>query len=102
MTTPYTCDPFYDYPRDFTGYGEAGLDPKWPHAAKIAVSFVINYEEGGERSVMSGDGMAEQNLRENPAGASRINERNLNVESSMSMGRGRGSGGCFGCLMSLG
>lgn len=37
--------PDYDTQRDFTGYGEEGLNPKWPNNAKIAVSFVINYEE---------------------------------------------------------
>jgi hypothetical protein len=37
--------PDYDVQRDFKGYGEAGLNPKWPNKAKIAVSFVINYEE---------------------------------------------------------
>lgn len=78
--------PDYDVPRDFKGYGESGLNPKWPNSAKIAVSFVINYEEGGERSVMNGDGMAEQNLRENPGGPPRINERNLNVESEYEYG----------------
>jgi hypothetical protein len=37
--------PDYDTERDFVGYGEAGLNPKWPNNAKIAISFVINYEE---------------------------------------------------------
>ena len=37
--------PDYDVTRDFKGYGEKGLNPKWPNDAKIAVSFVINYEE---------------------------------------------------------
>ncbi|KAF2705444.1 carbohydrate esterase family 4 protein [Pleomassaria siparia CBS 279.74] len=78
--------PDYDVERDFVGYGEAGIDPKWPNKAKIAVSFVINYEEGGERSVQTGDGMAEQNLRENPGGPPRINERNVNVESEYEYG----------------
>ena len=35
----------YDFPREFKGYGETTPDPKWPDRAKIAVSFVINYEE---------------------------------------------------------
>ena len=35
----------YDFPRDFVGYGEKSFDPQWPGGAKIAVSFVINYEE---------------------------------------------------------
>lgn len=60
--------PDYDVERDFVGYGEAGLNPKWPNKAKIAVSFVINYEEGGERSVQAGDGVSESNLIEKPGG----------------------------------
>ena len=35
----------YDFPRDLIGYGEQSHNPKWPKGAKIAVSFVINYEE---------------------------------------------------------
>ena len=35
----------YDFPRDLVGYGEKSHNPKWPKGAKIAVSFVINYEE---------------------------------------------------------
>lgn len=43
---PLWCGhPDYDTARDFQGYGETGLNPKWPNDAKIAVSFVINYEE---------------------------------------------------------
>lgn len=45
MPPAYTPHPEYDYARDFQGYGEEGLNPKWPNNAKIAVSFVINYEE---------------------------------------------------------
>lgn len=45
MPPVYAVHPLYDYERDFTGYGEEGLNPKWPNKAKIAVSFVINYEE---------------------------------------------------------
>ena len=41
----------YDFPRDFRGYGEKGLvGLKWPNNAKIAVSFVINYEEVNSES----------------------------------------------------
>ena len=36
--------------RDFVGYGRNPPDPKWPGGAHVAVNFVINYEEGGERS----------------------------------------------------
>jgi len=45
MPPAYVAHPEYDYARDFKGYGEEGLNPKWPNGAKIAVSFVINYEE---------------------------------------------------------
>ncbi|RBP64945.1 putative urate catabolism protein [Brevibacterium sanguinis] len=65
--------PFYDstadYPRDLLGYGEAGFDPMWPGGARIAVQFVLNYEEGGESNVLHGDPAAETFLSEmfNPA-----------------------------------
>jgi hypothetical protein len=45
MPDTYSPHPDYDFPRNFKGFGEAGLNPKWPNDAKIAVSFVINYEE---------------------------------------------------------
>ncbi len=45
MPELYISHPDYGYDRDFKGYGEKGLDPKWPNNSKIAVSFVINYEE---------------------------------------------------------
>ncbi|KAF7195296.1 Chitin deacetylase 1 [Pseudocercospora fuligena] len=87
MSTTCTSHPTYDYPRDFRGYGEEGLQGlQWPSKAKIAVSFVINYEEGGERSVLSGDGQSENNLIENPGRPPRINERNYNVESEYEYG----------------
>ena len=35
----------YDFPRDLVGYGEKSFNPQWPNGAKVAVSFVINYEE---------------------------------------------------------
>ena len=38
------------YPRDLIGYGRTPPDPRWPGDARIAVQFVVNYEEGGERS----------------------------------------------------
>lgn len=45
MPETYYVHPDYGYPRDFKGYGEEGLAIQWPNNAKIAVSFVINYEE---------------------------------------------------------
>ena len=55
----YQWDDHYDFPRDLVGYGEKSFHPQWPNGAKVAVSFVINYEEGAERTVMNGDGQAE-------------------------------------------
>ncbi|KAK2670624.1 hypothetical protein RAB80_013046 [Fusarium oxysporum f. sp. vasinfectum] len=86
MPTTYASHPDYGYDRDFKGYGEKGLAGlKWPNNAKIAVSFVINYEEGGERCVQSGDGVSETNLREHPT-TPRMNERDLNGESEYEYG----------------
>jgi peptidoglycan/xylan/chitin deacetylase (PgdA/CDA1 family) len=42
-------------PRDFVGYGKAVPRVRWPNGARLAVTFAINYEAGGERSVASGD-----------------------------------------------
>jgi peptidoglycan/xylan/chitin deacetylase (PgdA/CDA1 family) len=43
------------YPRDFAGYGEHPPDPQWPQNARVAVSFVLNIEEGAELSLSAGD-----------------------------------------------
>lgn len=40
-----------DYPRDLIGYAGKPPHPQWPNDAKIALSFVLNYEEGGERNI---------------------------------------------------
>ena len=37
-----------DYPRDLAGYGDTPLQAAWPNGARVAVQFVLNYEEGGE------------------------------------------------------
>ena len=50
------------YPRDLVGYAEQPPDPHWPGGARLAVNFVVNYEEGGERSVLHGDKVAETRL----------------------------------------
>ncbi|RZI58748.1 MAG: allantoinase PuuE [Rubrivivax sp.] len=52
------------YPRDLIGYGEFPPQAKWPGQARIAVQFVLNYEEGGENSVLHGDAGSEQFLSE--------------------------------------
>ncbi|MEM9224004.1 MAG: allantoinase PuuE [Pseudomonadota bacterium] len=68
-------------PRDFVGYGRTPPHPDWPGGARIAVQFVINYEEGGERSVLYGDGESESFLHEVVGGQSIPDRRERNVES---------------------
>lgn len=50
--------------RDFVGYGANPPDPQWPGGARVAVNFVLNYEEGSEPSVQDGEGFSETNLSE--------------------------------------
>lgn len=69
------------YVRDFVGYGGNPPDPQWPGDARIAISFVLNYEEGGENTVLNGDAGSETYLHETPGGAARIGQRDLNVET---------------------
>jgi peptidoglycan/xylan/chitin deacetylase (PgdA/CDA1 family) len=47
------------YPRDLRGYGRNPPDPKWPGGARVAVQFVVNFEEGGENSILHGDAGSE-------------------------------------------
>ncbi len=69
-----------DYPRDLRGYGRTPPHAQWPGKARIAVQFVLNYEEGGENCVLHGDAGSEQFLSEmfNPAS---YPERHLSMES---------------------
>ena len=52
------------YPRDMIGYGRNPPDPKWPGGARVAVQFVVNYEEGGENNILHGDAASEAFLSE--------------------------------------
>ena len=52
------------YPRDMVGYGRKTPDPRWPGDARVAVQFVINYEEGGENNILHGDAASEAFLSE--------------------------------------
>ena len=52
------------YPRDLVGYGAKPPHPQWPNRARLAVQFVINYEEGGENCVLHGDAASEAFLSE--------------------------------------
>ncbi|KAK5122509.1 hypothetical protein LTR85_004093 [Meristemomyces frigidus] len=75
-----------DTPRDLIGYGPSPPNPQWPHDAKIAVSFVINYEEGGEYSVLNGDSHSETYITEAVGGTPRQQARNTNIESEYEYG----------------
>ena len=58
------------YPRDLKGYGPKPPHAQWPNQARIAVQFVLNYEEGGENCVLHGDAGSEQFLSEMASPAS--------------------------------
>jgi len=74
-----TYDTTLPYPRDLKGYAANPPDPKWPGGARIAVQFVLNFEEGGENSVLHGDRASEQFLSEmfNPPA---FEDRHLSME----------------------
>ncbi|MDQ0454405.1 allantoinase PuuE [Rhizobium paknamense] len=69
------------YPRDLVGYGRSAPDPKWPGEARVAVQFVINYEEGGESCILDGDPASECLLSEIVGAQPWQGQRNLNMES---------------------
>ena len=75
-----------DYPRDMRGYGRRTPDPKWPGGAKIAVQFVINYEEGGENNILHGDAASEAFLSEVVGAAAWPGQRHMNMESIYEFG----------------
>ncbi|MEM7651867.1 MAG: allantoinase PuuE [Pseudomonadota bacterium] len=70
-----------DYPRDMIGYGRNPPDPKWPGGAKIALQFVVNYEEGGENTILHGDAASEAFLSEIVGAAAWPGQRHMNMES---------------------
>jgi allantoinase len=69
-----------NYPRDLIGYGQKPPHARWPEAARIAVQFVLNYEEGGENCVLHGDPASEQFLSE-IVGAAAFDTRHMSMES---------------------
>ncbi len=69
-----------DYPRDLIGYGEHPPYANWPNNAKIAVQFVLNYEEGGESCVLHDDDYSERYLSE-IISADAYPDRHMSVES---------------------
>jgi putative urate catabolism protein len=76
---------FRDYPRDLVGYGAQPPVVRWPNGARIAVSIVLNYEEGGEHCLLHGDSHSESVLTD-VGGEALANARHLNVESNFEYG----------------
>jgi len=68
------------YPRDLVGYGRNPPNPQWPGGARVAVQFVLNYEEGAENNVLHGDKGSEQFLSE-IVGAASFPARHMSMES---------------------
>ena len=81
----YPSDPPYPseapYPRDLVGYGKTLPDAQWPDKARVAIQFVVNYEEGGENCVLHGDEGSEAFLSEIVGAASYPHVRHINMES---------------------
>lgn len=69
------------YIRDMRGYGANPPHPNWPGDAKVAVQFVLNYEEGGENCVLHGDAASEAFLSDIPGAAQWPDQRHWNMES---------------------
>src|SRR2546430_11103478 len=77
------------YPRDLVGYGKRLPDPKWPDGARLALQISLNYEAGGERSVLHGDGVSESVLTD--IGSREVKgARHVLTESSFEYGSRRG------------
>ena len=72
------------YPRDMIGYGANPPHPQWPNGARLALNFVLNYEEGSEASFADGDGYSESGLTE--SGGQGVQGRDLAAESMYEYG----------------
>ena len=68
-------------PRDLVGYGAQPPHAQWPNGARVAVQFVINYEEGGEHCILDGDDRSEWLLSDIIGATPYENARHMNMES---------------------
>ena len=69
------------YPRNMVGYGKDPIHPKWPNKGRIAVQFVLNYEEGAENSILHGDNASEAFLSEIVGAKAYEGVRHMSMES---------------------
>ncbi len=76
---PSGADAGQPYPRDLIGYGAQPPHARWPGGARVALQFVLNYEEGGENCVLHGDAASEQFLSE-IVGAAAYPDRHMSME----------------------
>ncbi|TLP39549.1 allantoinase PuuE [Arcobacter arenosus] len=72
---------YENYPRDLIGYSNEPINPKWPNNAKIALQFVLNYEEGAENCILHGDEASEVFLSEMNNPQAFYNQRHKSIES---------------------
>ncbi len=72
--------------RDLIGYGRCPPDPKWPGGARLALNFVVNFEEGSEYSIGDGDGRTDTGLTERVSAAVPAGQRDLAAESMFEYG----------------
>ena len=70
-----------DYPRDLIGYGPNPPKANWPGGARVAVQFVMNYEEGGENCILHGDKASEAFLSEIVGAQPWEGQRHMSMES---------------------
>jgi peptidoglycan/xylan/chitin deacetylase (PgdA/CDA1 family) len=75
-----------DYPRDLAGYGRNAPDPRWPGGARVALQFVVNFEEGGENSILHGDQASEAFLSDVLGAQPWRGQRHMNMESMFEYG----------------
>jgi allantoinase len=75
-----------DGARDFIGYADSPPDVRWPNGARVAVNFVLNYEEGSEYSMQDGDGRTDAALSEVATPRVPRGDRDLGAESMFEYG----------------
>ncbi|MBN8900036.1 MAG: chitin deacetylase, partial [Rhodospirillales bacterium] len=74
------------YDRDLIGYADTPPHPHWPGGARIALNFVMNYEEGAEASIQDGEGFSEVALTESPTPDPEMRGRDLAAEGMFAYG----------------